>query len=266
MLRRFINLAIVLLLITGCSWQPQTQSYKSQYAHINTHRPIGRGVSRSQYYLVMLVEACHLDYSDGKSFLRTMVKHPSDGTKNSDVGHAWILLHGESYTIEGGHSGELGIDQPRYFEGVMNNIDDGFQNPIQYLWATQGDGFFQRGSGGHKPTFAAKVNLTKEQFDAIKSFIETYGYSSYAITSTQCSSFVSCVGRLAGIDLECDVTISVPRTMRIGREEYSLWNDPKYSFITISSPDILEKKFDESCGRRASRICSSLVSQTPLPA
>ena len=82
-------------------------------------------------------------------------KHPSDGSKNGDVGHAWIYLqgnvNGESIVIEGGHSGELGICQPKYFDGIMNYVEYGYAdsscgemcclrnepNPVKYLWASQ---------------------------------------------------------------------------------------------------------------------------------
>src|SRR4051812_46329911 len=81
------------------------------------------------FYLVFLVSAHHLDYSCSYRFCRTLAKHPRDGSKNGDVGHAWIYLYGkrggEEIIVEGGHSGELGLLQPRYLDGVMNYVDYG---------------------------------------------------------------------------------------------------------------------------------------------
>lgn len=67
-------------------------------------------VASEDPYIVFLVNARQLDYSSFRSVLRTIAKHPSDWSKNGDVGHAWIYLKGDE-VIEGGHSGELGLDQ-----------------------------------------------------------------------------------------------------------------------------------------------------------
>lgn len=259
MLLRFTLL--LLLICSGCGVRPKTPEYCRQYAHLKNHKPNMIPNSSSEYYVLLLADARHLDYSDGKCLLRTLVKHPSDGSKNSDVGHAWILLHGvvdgKSVIVEGGHSGELGWCQPRYFDGIMNNIDYGYSNPtqkekqcpryepnpIRYLWETQRDGFFQNEAGGHRPTYAIKINLTPKQFKSILLYINPmhYDYSNYAITGNQCSSFVANVAQIAGVNLCCKVTIPIPQRIRIGKEGYTLWEDPGYSQLTISTPDILEK-------------------------
>jgi hypothetical protein len=198
-----------------------------------------------EYFVVFLVNARHLDYSDGSKLLKTVAKHPSDWSKNGDVGHAWIYLEGTDdkglFVLEGGHSGELGILQPKYFEGVMNHIEKGDEpNPVKYLWETQKDGFFQKGSSYHKPTFAAKVDLTKEQFYRIRRYIQFYDYSNYAITGNQCASFVAQIAEIAGLSLQSTVTIPIKPTVKFKGETYPLWSDPIYNEITISSPDILE--------------------------
>ena len=171
---RSITICLLLLLPFSCSWRPLSHSYREQYSHLDESIPKKSFLSPSPYFLIVLVDARHLDYTDGRSLLRTLVKHPSDGSKNSDVGHAWIYLHGivndQNIGLEGGHSGELGIYQPRYFEGIMNYLEYGYanptsqqqscprheSNPVKYLWEIQQDGFFQKGSGGHCPTFCSK--------------------------------------------------------------------------------------------------------------
>ncbi len=72
--------------------------------------------------------------------------------------------------IEGGHSGEIEAQPPRYFDGIMNYNDWGYANPgnyqclypryepdpVKYIGTVREMVFFKRGSGRHRPTFAAK--------------------------------------------------------------------------------------------------------------
>lgn len=187
-------------------------------------------VASKEPYVVFLVNARKLDYSSFKSLLKTIAKHPSDWSKNGDVGHAWIYLEGDE-VIEGGHSGELGIDQPRYMDGVLDNIALGSKNPISYLWCSQCDGFFQKGNGGHRPTTAAKLILNPAQYEAIQRFIQNYPYQNYSLTSHQCCTFVQQIAALADIHLEDKVTVQIHPT---------LWEDPAYASLTFASPDRLE--------------------------
>jgi hypothetical protein len=252
---------LILCFFSGCCATPQTPEYRKQYAYYKNHHPEITRPTRSDYFLILLVNARHLDYSNGRALLKTLAKHPSDGSKNSDVGHAWFLVHGcingKCVVVEGGHSGEAGCRQPRYFEGIINNIEYGCSspapeqklcpsyepNPVKYLWETRDDGFFQKGSGGHCPTYAIKVNLSQEQFKEIICFIDpnNYEYTNYAITGSQCSSYVADIARIAGLELFCEKDIPIPRKLRVCGAQYILWEDPCYSTLHISSPDILEK-------------------------
>jgi hypothetical protein len=188
-----------------------------------------------------------------------VTKHPSDWSKNGDVGHAWIYLQGikegQIVWLEGGHSGERGDVQAKYFDGVMNYLDYGVANPsleelsihrqepnpIKYLWETQHDGFFQKGNGGHRPTFAAKVKLRPEQFESILSYVENYPYNEYSLIRNQCTSFVIQAAALAGLNLESKVTIPIDPFICFQGKWFCLWHDPRYSELTIPSPDILER-------------------------
>jgi hypothetical protein len=247
-IRFFIILFQILFLFTlnSCTWHwhPNSKSYETQYAHLEDNIRFKKGMEESKYFLVILVNARHLDYTNNKSFFRTLAKHPSDGSKNSDVGHAWIYLRGhidgQLIEIEGGHSGETGFLQPKYFEGVMNNIDRGVCNPIQYLWAVQRDGFFQVGSGKHRPTFAAKVNLTEEQFWNLLCFITNYPYSNYSLVGNQCSTFVAMAAAIASLEVDCKININIDNKIYFNREAFTLWEDPIYSTLPISTPDIIE--------------------------
>ncbi len=159
-------------------------------------------------------------------------------------GHAWIYLKGIeedgcSYYIEGGHSGERGLSNPQYFDGVMDLVDSGDPNPIRYLWETQPDGYFEEGSGHHIPNYGVKIEITKEQYLAIKDFICLQNYEDYAITGNQCTSFVAQIASIAGITLDYKVTLKIPPTFCFGGRKMLLWSDPCYSELTFGTPDAL---------------------------
>ncbi len=198
----------------------------------------------SEHFIILLVDARQLDYSCNQAFFRSLVKHPSDGSKNSDVGHAWIYLCGrqadEWVEFEGGHSGELGRRCPKYFEGVMDYYETGDPNPIRYLWAPLNDGYFQTGNGGHKPTFAIKIDVTTEQFQRMVEFVQTYDFSAYSLTERQCCSFVQQIAALAGLTLEMDITMQIQPTIRVGGEILRLRSDPCYAEIQFACPEVLE--------------------------
>jgi hypothetical protein len=253
-------LFIFSLFCTSC-YRPCSKAYQEFYQHLSQPCPIITEMSKTDYFLVILVDARHLDYTNNWSFFRTIAKHPSDGSKNGDFGHAWIyvegLVNGKKIAIEGGHSGERGLLQAKYFDGIMNYNDWGYANPTpeqklcpryepnpaKYLWTSQNDGFFQKGSGDHTPTFAVKINLSKNQFQQILKFIHPrcYPYQRYALTRHQCSSFVAEVASLADLYLDCEVSISIQPRVLYGGRWVRFWEDPQYALLTFSSPDQLEK-------------------------
>ncbi|WP_143406449.1 hypothetical protein [Estrella lausannensis] len=202
----------------------------------------------SPCFLVMLVDAPHFDYSDGDLFLRSWRKHPQGGRKDGTVGHAWIYLRGvkdgKVVEIEGGHSGERGVRSLTYMEGVDLLIQRGEKNPVRYLFESLEDGYFESGSGTHRPTFAAKIDLTREQFEAILAYIHPscYPYKSYSLTGRQCASFVVQVAALADLSITAEVTLPLPKCVRVGRQYFSLYEDEKYSTITFCSPDMVEQE------------------------
>lgn len=241
---RKIGILFLFLFCLSC-YRPHSPHYKEFYAHLKQQFSEVRNEDKADYFLVIMVEARHLDYTSPRAFFKTLAKHPSDGSKNGDVGHAWIYLQGKINNhpvyLEGGHSGELGHLQPRYMEGVFHSYERGDKNPIAYLWESQRDGFFQEGGGKHHPTFAAKIILTPAQFHRIYRFIQVYDYRDYAITGNQCCSFAVQVAALAELDLDCEIHLKVDQVLQMGSFHYPLWEDPLYSEITISSPDVLEK-------------------------
>lgn len=251
-------LFILALSICGC-FKPNSQSYRALYAHLENPplAPIAKWTS--DYYLVIYVNARHLDYTDNYSFLNTIIRHPSDGSRNRDIGHVWIylqgILDGELAYLYGGHSGELGFSQAKYFDGIMNYIDFGYanpskeqaqspryeSNPVKYLWASQNDGYFEFGSGGHCPTYAAKIDLTCQQFEAMLEFAKTYDFSSYALIGKQCCSFAAGLAALGGLNLECEIAIALNKELYLKGERIRFWDDPIYSQLVLASPDMVER-------------------------
>jgi hypothetical protein len=196
-------------------------------------------------FLVILTDAKGLDYTSCSTLLETMAKHPRDGGKNGDAGHAWIYLFTDDGEIEGGHSSELGSFYPPYFEGVLHLAALGDPNPARYLWRSRRDGYFEEGSGGHLPTYAALFPLTKEQADAILIWFACYDFTTYSLVKSQCTTFVKEAAALAGIALDPYHTIAIDRYCRIGRQIVPLRGDDKYGSITLATPDALEMALKE---------------------
>lgn len=197
------------------------------------------------YSLTIFVSAKHFDYSSCQACLTSLAK-----TRDGRFGHAWICLrglrHGQPLEITGSHSGELGRRQPSYCDGVADLVDCGDPNPIRYLWEVQRDGFFQQGSGGHRPTYAAQVTITPEQFEAIANFMENYPYNEYCLTGRQCTTFCIKIAALAGWKLEGNVTLNICSEINFRGIHMCLWHDPRYSSITFATPDLLEQSLKES--------------------
>ncbi|MGK5594220.1 MAG: hypothetical protein ACSNEK_02550 [Parachlamydiaceae bacterium] len=199
---------------------------------------------QAENFIVFLVEAPHLQYESVSGLLKSVAKHPSNYSKNGDVGHAWIYLHGyldgKEIVCEGGHSGELGVIQPTYFKGVYDNILLGSKNPISYLFCAQEDGFFQRGNGNHVPTYAAKMRLTEQQLRMVIDFIHQYDFKKYSLTERQCCTLINEIASQLGLTLKTKRLVYFPQEALIGKNKVCLWTDPKYSKICFSCPDLLE--------------------------
>ena len=262
-------LAGLLILFSFSSCVCRSIEYRNFYSHLQKPRPSWqpmKPMEPSDYFLIILVDARHLDYTGGVKFFDSVAKHPSDGSKNRDVGHAWIYLQGmrneQKIIVEGGHSGEKDEQPARYFDGLMNYNEYGSStpteedilnpkyepNPVKYLWTEREDGFFQKGSGGHRPTFAAKIKLTRRQFEKILHFIHPsrYPYKKYALLGQQCSSFVTQVAAIAGLQLASHTTMKIAPQICYGKRSIRLWEDPRYAEICFATPDMIEKSLIEA--------------------
>lgn len=250
---------VLLLLCISCTCR--SREYQDFYAHLQTFQTPCQPMQEEDYFLILLVDACHLDYTDAYQFFQSVAVHPDNRTNRGDVGHAWIYLQGKcngrTFVLEGGHSGEVEEPPARYFDGIMNYNDWGYANPtreemrharyepnpIKYLWAIREDGFFQKYSGGHRPTFAAKISLSQHQFERILSFIRpsNHSYRNYALIGPQCCTFAAEVAALAGLSLATQTSMRIEPCLYYGKTWIRLWEDPCYSKMVFSTPDVLEK-------------------------
>jgi len=253
-------LLLVVLFCTACHPCCLKESYQSQYRHRNLCEETLRKeqpFAPSDYFLILLVDAKHLDYSDAESLVSTIAKHP-DGSRERDVGHAWMLLagiqDGKKVLIEGGHSGELGINEPRYLERVVLNSCE--RNPVRHLFYPLQDGYFEVGPGQHLPTYAIRVELNQKTFQQILELIQPdhYHFRHYSLTDNQCTTFVAKVATLAGLQLEHETIIPIPQYMKLARKKICLWRDSQYATITISTPDKLEKSMIEAVVAGQARV------------
>ncbi len=215
----------------------------------------------SDYSLTIFVDARHLDYSNGEKFLMTLAKHPSDWSKNGDVGHAWICLRAPGKSMTGGQTGER--EGMTYTQGVLQRLIK--DNPIAYLQTSRTDGAFEKGSGGHYPTFAAKFDLNEEQFKSALKTIQTYPFRHYSLTTAQCTSFATLVAKSAGIILSDTIELSFPAELKLGNNKFLLWTDEIYSKLHLPTPDRLEKALQAKVLSGEAEYALSLHQQEPLP-
>lgn len=203
--------------------------------------------------VIFYVDAPKLCYDSFETLVQGLAKSQThkDGRLYANVGHAWLkvcgTLDGHTIDVTLGHSGELGVINRPYFEGVMDLLDKKHPNPVSYLFSSLSDGFAQFSSGGHLPTFAAKCLITQQQLRAIVRFIhpKRYPYSEYALTGNQCASLVAQAAALAGLSLEHRVSVPIPKILYFGGRKMRLWTHPRYRTLTFSSPDKLEQSLKQ---------------------
>jgi len=204
----------------------------------------------SDYFLIIIASARHLDYTDCKGFSKTLVKHPDTGRKNCDIGHVWMYLQGvkdgRKVYLNGGHTGDFGVLQPHYFDGLLEMHAQGDPNPIRILWRPYFDGMYEDGHQGFYPTYAAKFDLSEKDFDAILKYLESYDYHCYSLYNHQCCNFVTRVASIAGIELDTTFEMEIDQEVDFFGEKVRLWSDPMYSRIELNNPDMIEKALMEA--------------------
>lgn len=235
-MKKWILLTILLTALTGCCRKATPQYQQRVAVQVEQQHP---------YVLTLYANARGLDYSSGTALYRSLKFQEGRRETHGIFGHTWIRLKGvedgQVVVIEGGHSGELGIVQPEYIDGVMQRVEKKDPNPVAYLWATQRDGFFQEGSGGHPATHRAVFKLTEEQYWDLVNYInpKNYDYLNYSIVRNQCVIFCARVAERVGVKLEHRVDVSIPKKVQILTASFQLWRDPEYSVLPLALPDVI---------------------------
>lgn len=221
----------------------------------------------SEFFMVLLVDAKHLNYTTAHDILITIAKHPN-GSKRRDVGHAWILIagnhNGKKIYLELGHSGEIQQDELSYLDGVRDLSEKEDKNPIRHLYKTRKDGFLQLGSGGHVPTFAVSIPLEEKIFSEILYYIDPahYAYQRYSFLEEQCCTFVAKVAKLAGVSLEIHQEICLEPITKNG---IRLWSDAEYQIMKVPTPDVLEKSLIELVHEERARCALKWYKKVYVP-
>lgn len=187
--------------------------------------------------IVFLVDAPALDFSSLKS---TIVSIAS--SQKGEFGHAWILLKrtkdGKTEYLEGGHSGE-GSEKP-YLDAFFDACQDRLPNPVSCFFDERRDGYFEKGSGGHRPTFAAFIPLSVEQLEQIEEMLGQYCFSRYHLKESQCTTFIREIAALLGHFLDIEETIAIEKELSLFGKRCVLWEDSQYARFTLPTPSRLE--------------------------
>ena len=244
-------LSFCLLLFTAACSPRMSDSYVARYQYLGgvqaTNQQGPHFTEESDYYLVVLVDARHLDYTTPSKYFSTI----SQGLflpQDPNTGHTWIVLAGKEWVFEGGHTGEFGLYAPRYFDEVVRLAwDENDPNPASYLFSALPDGCLQYGSGGHDPTFAVAFPLNESGYKRVRRLLTEGGYdfSRWGILGPNCIRFsLACLASV-GIELSCQETLILPHTFRYKGKEVHLWSDPAFSRICVETPELLEKRLWE---------------------
>jgi len=79
-----------------------------------------------------------------------------------------------------------------------------------------------------------------EQYENIERLLATYDFDRFAVVGHDCSDLVVQAARLAGVEVDYQVDITLPPTMPLHGRVYRLWTDEKYRELILACPDVLE--------------------------
>jgi hypothetical protein len=185
------------------------------------------------YFLYVLTEAANWDFSEASSLLLSIWLRP--------WAHAWIILESPRNRLEGGHTGDFGLEKPRYHEGVRQRVRDGDPNPIAYLWQTMSDGQFQKGKPNRPPTFVWRMPITRRRYQLIYEYVAQRKYDQFGVRSNNCTDMVAEAAAQAGINLSHRIRLSLPREMKVLGRTRRVWTDPQFRILEFSTPEVLER-------------------------
>ena len=219
------------------------------------------------YALAIFVEAPHLSYRDTQSLLYSLQKRKRKCPQKNAFGHAWVQIlrflpqeKTEEVLWEGSLSGER--EGTSYFEALdhyfesrelllrkeKKRADLAKESPIDLLTKSLPNGYLQRGSGGHEPTYGAAILLSEKQTLDLLYFVDSpiYPYVHYSLTQHQCVDFVTQVAALVGWILPHRITLPINSSITFEKKQYTLCKDQNDRSLSFSSPDRLEESLKES--------------------
>jgi hypothetical protein len=192
----------------------------------------GTPVGDEGYYLYILTEPAYWDFSDATSLLYSIWQRPSE--------HSWIILESPRNRLESGHTGNFGLEKPRYHEGVMQRVRAGDPNPIAYLWHTMSDGQFKIGKPNRPPTFVWRMPITQRRHQVIYEYVMQRKYDQFDLRTNNCVDMVVETAALAGINLIHRIRLTLPPEAKFWGRMLRVWTDPQYRILEFSTPEVLE--------------------------
>jgi hypothetical protein len=192
----------------------------------------GTPVGEDGYFLYVLTEAANWDFSKATSLLLSIWLRP--------WAHAWIILESPQNRLEGGHTGDFGLERPRYHEGVSRRGRDGDPNPIAYLWQTMADGQFQKGKPNRPPTFVWRMPITRRRYQLIYEYVVQRNYDQFGVRTNNCTDMVVEAAALAGINLNHRIHLTLAPEMKVWGRTRRVWTDPQFRILEFSTPEVLE--------------------------
>ena len=193
-----------------------------------TRTPVGD----EGYFLYVLTEAADWDFSEATSLLRSIWLRP--------WAHAWIILENPGGRLEFGHTGDFGLEKPRYHEGVMQRVRDGDPNPIAYMWQTMSDGQFQMGKPNRPPTFVWRMPITRRRYQLMYEYVVQRNYEKFGVRTNNCTDMAVETAALAGINLGHRIRLTLPPEMKVWGRTRRIWTDPQFRILEFSTPEVLE--------------------------
>jgi hypothetical protein len=192
----------------------------------------GTPVGDDGYALYILTEAANWDFSDPTSLLLSIWLRP--------WAHAWIILESPRSRLEFGHTGDFGIEKPRYHDGVLQRMRDGDPNPIGYLWQTMSDGQFQLGKPPRPPTFVWRMPITGRRYQQMYEHMMQRTYDQFGVRTNNCTDMVVETAALAGINLNHRIRLTSPPEVKVWGRARRVWTDPRFRILEFSTPEVLE--------------------------
>lgn len=192
----------------------------------------GTPVGDEGYSLYFLTEAADWDFSEPRSLLLSIWRRP--------WAHAWIMLESPESRLEFGHTGDFGLEKPRYHEGVLQRLRDGDPDPIGYLWQTMSDGQFQTGKPNRPPTFVWRMPISRRRYQLVYEHVMQRRYDQFGVRTDNCTDMVAKVAALAGINLIHRIRLTLPQDTKVWGRTRRVWTDPRFRILEFSTPEVLE--------------------------